>query len=66
MANPTDLPYPVPEPHEWVDEPDPETARLLDEALEDLATGRSVICPSEASFGALLAELAAEPHTKAS
>ncbi|MCK9876565.1 hypothetical protein MXD59_12390 [Frankia sp. Ag45/Mut15] len=66
MTDPIDLPYPVPEPHEWVDEPDSETARLLDEAFDDLAAGRSVICPSEASFDALLAELAAEPHTRAS
>ncbi|WP_250281471.1 MULTISPECIES: hypothetical protein [unclassified Frankia] len=56
----------VPEPHEWVDEPDPATQQAIDEAREDLAAGRSVICTSDAAFDALLHELSMDPHSKAS
>jgi hypothetical protein len=52
---------PYPEPHEWADEPDPLTQRLIDEAMDDLAAGRSVVCMSDASFDALLDTLAAHP-----
>lgn len=61
MTHPADLPYPVPEPHEWADEPDAETSRVLDEALVDVDAGRSVICASEGAFDALLDALAANP-----
>ncbi len=57
---------PYPQPHEWVDEPDPDTQRAIDEAHEDVAAGRSVICLSDAAFDALLDQLAAESHPKAS
>jgi hypothetical protein len=57
---------PHPEPHEWVDEPDAATARAIDEALEDLEAGRSVVCNSDAAFDTLLAELASDPKSKAS
>lgn len=50
MTPPADLPYPVPEPHEWADEPDTGTARALDEAIVDLGAGRSVLCASEGAF----------------
>jgi hypothetical protein len=58
------LPYP--EPHEWVDEPDPTTERAIDEALGDLDAGRSVVCMGDAAFDALLAELGRDPQSKAS
>ncbi|WP_163550732.1 hypothetical protein [Candidatus Frankia nodulisporulans] len=60
---------PHPEPHEWVDEPDPDTQRAIDEAHEDVKAGRTVICLSDAAFDALLDELdqlAVEEHPKAS
>jgi hypothetical protein len=50
-----------PEPHEWVDEPDPATKRAIDEAMEDLAAGRFLRCDSAESFEALLDEFAAQP-----
>ncbi|EFC83956.1 hypothetical protein [Parafrankia sp. EUN1f] len=63
MTQAADLPYPVPEPHEWIDVPDPGTQRAYDEAMADVAAGRSVICTSEEALDALLAELAADPRT---
>ncbi|WP_250279332.1 hypothetical protein [Frankia sp. Cppng1_Ct_nod] len=56
----------VPEPHEWVDAPDPATQQAIDEAIEDLTAGRSVICTSDAAFDALLHELSTAPQSKAS
>ncbi|SBW22594.1 hypothetical protein FDG2_2853 [Candidatus Protofrankia californiensis] len=56
----------VPEPHEWVDEPDPATKRAIDEALEDLAAGRSVICESDDAFDTLLNVLSADSYPQAS
>ncbi|WP_239345721.1 hypothetical protein [Frankia sp. CiP3] len=56
----------VPDPHEWVDEPDPVTQRAIDEAREDLAAGRSVICTSYAAFDALLDVLSADSYPQAS
>lgn len=61
MTHPADLPYPVPEPHEWADEPDVETARALDEALVEVDAGRSVICVGEDAFDVLLEALATNP-----
>ncbi|CAO5160802.1 conserved hypothetical protein [Frankia sp. AiPs1] len=58
-----------PEPHEWVDEPDADMKRAIDEAHEDVEAGRTVFCLSDAAFDALLDELdqlAAEEHPKAS
>lgn len=68
MTHPADLPYPVPEPHEWTDEPDAGTARALDEAAVDLAAGRSVLCASEGALDALLDALTTDPgvNTRAS
>lgn len=57
---------PYPEPHEWVDEPDADTKRAIDEAHEDVEAGRTVLCLSDAAFDALLDQLAAEEHPKAS
>ncbi|WP_041253990.1 hypothetical protein [Frankia sp. EAN1pec] len=57
---------PYPEPHEWVDEPDVDTKRAIDEAHEDVEAGRTVLCLSDAAFDALLDQLAAEEHPKAS
>jgi hypothetical protein len=60
---------PYPEPHEWVDEPDPDTKRAIDEAHEDVEAGRTIFCLSDAAFDALLDELdqlAVEEHPKAS
>ncbi|ONH62350.1 hypothetical protein CcI49_02935 [Frankia sp. CcI49] len=62
MTHPADLPYSVPDPHEWVDEPEPGAERAFDEAMADVEAGRSVICPSEGALDALLAELVADPH----
>ncbi|WP_163552258.1 hypothetical protein [Candidatus Frankia alpina] len=59
-------PQPYPEPHEWVDDPDPDTRRAIDEAHEDIEAGRTVFCLSDAAFDALLDQLAAEEHPKAS
>ncbi|WP_241255632.1 hypothetical protein [Candidatus Protofrankia californiensis] len=56
----------APEPHEWVDEPDPATQQAIDEAREDLAAGRSVICTSDAAFDALLDVLSADSYPQAS
>ncbi|WP_083473221.1 hypothetical protein [Frankia sp. R43] len=63
MVYPADLPYPVPEPHEWADEPEPGVARAFDEAMADVEEGGMVVCQSAEEFDALLAELVAEPHT---
>ncbi len=41
---------PYPEPHEWVDEPDTDTRRASDEALEDVEAGRTAFCPPSAAF----------------
>ncbi len=60
---------PYPEPHEWVDEPDANTRRAIDEAHEDISAGRTVFCLSDAAFDAFLDELdqlAVEEHPKAS
>jgi hypothetical protein len=55
-----------PEPPEWVDEPDPDTAQAIDEALDDLDAGRSVVCMSDAAFDALLSELGRNLQPRAS
>ncbi|ONH58081.1 hypothetical protein CcI49_24580 [Frankia sp. CcI49] len=59
MTQVADLPCPVPEPHEWVDGPGPDTKRAYDEAMADVVAGRSVIRTSEEALDALLAESAA-------
>ncbi len=56
----------VPDPHEWVDEPDPVTQRAIDEAREDLAAGRFIRCYGEDEFDALLASLSADSYPQAS
>ncbi|WP_322769403.1 hypothetical protein [Frankia sp. Cr1] len=58
--------WPYPEPHEWVDEPDPATRQAIDEAREDIAAGRFIRCNDENEFDALLASLSAEPYPQAS
>jgi hypothetical protein len=55
-----------PEPHEWVDVPEPGTQRAIDEAHADVEAGRTVFCLSDAAFDTLLEQLAAERHPKAS
>ncbi|WP_250285825.1 MULTISPECIES: hypothetical protein [unclassified Frankia] len=45
---------------------DPDTERMIYEALADLAAGRSVICESDAAFDALLDSLSAKPYPQAS
>jgi hypothetical protein len=55
-----------PEPHEWVDEPDPATVQATDEALDDLDAGRSVVCMNDTAFDVLLSELGRNPQSRSS
>ncbi|MCK9901355.1 hypothetical protein MXD63_14865 [Frankia sp. Cpl3] len=57
MTHPSDLPYPVPEPSEWAEDLAPETGHLVDEAMADLAAGRSTVHTSSAEFEARLSEV---------
>jgi hypothetical protein len=61
-----DLSYPVPEPHEIVDEAPVDVVAAVREADADVAAGRFIRCRSEDAFDALLAEFAARPHPQAS